>query len=227
MKTYVVVGAAGEAGSVVAAELENLGHYVRRVGRSFGISLDDSDGLRRAFRGAHGAYLMIPFDIHADDLHQRERQFGNFLANAVEENEVKRVVLLSGLSAHLKKGTSLGAALMEDRLDALGIPELIYLRAGFFMENFLKGMRFPEQAATGSLGTPFRGDLPIPSLPPRMLALRSRNSLPRKTFLPSAFESFTAEAPIPWPKRRQSWGEPLVSRKCSTARSNTKTPAHP
>jgi uncharacterized protein YbjT (DUF2867 family) len=71
------------------------------------------------------------------------------------------VIFLSGLSAKLKKGSSLGAAIMEDLLDGAGIKELIHLRCAFFMENFLKGLSFPAQAETGVFSMPFRPDRPL------------------------------------------------------------------
>jgi uncharacterized protein YbjT (DUF2867 family) len=105
---------------------------------------------------------MIPFDPAAPDLHAREDQIARNLADALNAARPRRVVLLSGLSAHLRKGSSLGAALMEQRIDSLGLPERIHLRAGFFMENFLKGLAFAPQAETGVFATPFRGDRPMP-----------------------------------------------------------------
>jgi uncharacterized protein YbjT (DUF2867 family) len=166
-KIYVVVGATGEVGSTLAADLEARGHVVRRVARSLGVSFDDPARLHAAFSGANGAYLMIPFDRQAPDLHAREIEIGAQIAEAVQAAGLRRVVLLSGLSAHMRKGSSLGAALMEERLDRLGIPELAHLRAGFFMENFTKGMGFAAQAAGGSFSTPFRGDLPMPLIAAR------------------------------------------------------------
>jgi uncharacterized protein YbjT (DUF2867 family) len=105
---------------------------------------------------------MIPFDMAAPDLHRREDEMGVHLADAVRRTNVRRVVLLSGRSAPLMKGSSLGAALMERRLDAMDLPELVHRRAGFFMENFLKGLSFAAQAAQGVFATAFRGDRPMP-----------------------------------------------------------------
>src|SRR5260221_4165593 len=115
-RIYVVIGSTSDVGSVVAAELESRGHVVRHVARSLGVSFDDTEALSQVFAGADGAYLMIPFDKQAPDLHERERQVGERLANAVKAAGVQRVVLLSGLTAHLRKGTPLGAALMEQCL---------------------------------------------------------------------------------------------------------------
>jgi len=166
-RTIVLVGASSEVGAAASERLLQRGHIVRGVARSLGVALSDRGALNRAFAGADSAYVMIPFDVQAPDLHRFERDVGDRLAEAISVSSVRRVVLLSGLNAHLKMGTSLGAAEMEDRLEALGLEELVHLRAGFFNENFVKGMRFVEQSASGVFATPFRGDLPMPLIAAR------------------------------------------------------------
>jgi uncharacterized protein YbjT (DUF2867 family) len=106
--------------------------------------------------------MMMPFDLAAPDLHARERELCARLKQAMRGVGLQRVVVLSGLSAELKRGSSLGAALLEDEIAQLGIPELVFLRAGWFMENFSKGLNFLAQAEGGTFATPFRGDRPLP-----------------------------------------------------------------
>lgn len=171
-RTIVVIGATSEVGATVSARLAEGGHIVRRVARSMGVSVFDENALTHAFAGADSAYVMIPFDVQAPDLHVVERDIGSRLAKAISTSGVRRVVLLSGLNAHLRMGTSLGAAEMEVRLEALGLDELVHVRAGFFDENFVKGMGFVEQAASGVFVTPFRGDLPMPFIAARDIGER-------------------------------------------------------
>lgn len=166
-RTVVVIGATSEVGTTVSARLEKEGHNVRGVARSLGISLFDENALNQAFVGADSAYVVIPFDVQAPDLHMVERDIGGRLAKAISTSGVRRVVLLSGLNAHLRMGTSLGAAEMEQRLEALDLDQLVHVRAGFFNENFVKGMGFVEQAASAVFVTPFRGDLPMPFIAAR------------------------------------------------------------
>ncbi len=176
-RTIVVVGATSEVGAAASTRLRQQGHDVRGVARSLGISLSDQEGLNRAFAGADAAYVMVPFDVQVADLHGFEREVGSRLADAISGSGVSRVVLLSGLNAHLKMGTSLGAAEMEDRLETLGLPELVHLRAGFFNENFVKGMGFLQQAETGVFATPFRGDLPMPLIAAGDIGVRAAEIL--------------------------------------------------
>lgn len=161
-KTFTVIGATSDTGRVVQQLLEEAGHNVRPVARRHGISLDDTAGLARAFAGAWGAYLMMPFDMTANDLHARERELCSNFAQALRGAGLRRVIVLSGLSADLRRGTSLGATLLEDVVGGLDIPEVVFLRAGWFMENFAKGLDFAAQAASGVFATPFRADRPLP-----------------------------------------------------------------
>ncbi|MEI9407979.1 MULTISPECIES: NmrA family NAD(P)-binding protein [Mesorhizobium] len=172
-RTVVVVGATSEVGAQVASVLTGQGHAVRGVARGLGVALDDAAALASAFSGADSAYVMIPFDVTAPDLHRFEDEVSGRLATAIRTSGVRRVVLLSGLNAHLRMGTSLGAARMEERLEALGLDELVFLRASFFMENFARGMGFVEQAASGVFATPFRGDLPMPLIATRDVGQRA------------------------------------------------------
>jgi uncharacterized protein YbjT (DUF2867 family) len=175
--TIVVVGATSGAGEALSAKLARAGHDVRGVARSLGVSLLDQKALNQAFAGADGAYVMIPFDLQAPDLHAYEREVAQRLAAAISASGARRVVLLSGLNAHLKMGTSWGAAAMEERLETLGLRELIFLRAGFFYENFIKGLAFVDQAKSGVFATPFRGDRPMPLISARDIGERAADLL--------------------------------------------------
>jgi len=181
-RTIVVVGATSDVGRIVAAKLSSQGHEVPGVARSLGIALSDRAALSRTFDGADSAYLMIPFDTAISDLHEHERQVAFNLSEAISNSGVRRAVLLSGLNAHLKMGTSLGAAEMEDRLEGLALPQFTRLRAGFFNENFIKGMAFAAQAQSGIFATPFRGDLPMPMIAARDVAERAALLLGQATW---------------------------------------------
>ncbi|QAU50298.1 NmrA family transcriptional regulator [Bradyrhizobium guangzhouense] len=155
-RTFVITGATGSVGRAASARLEAMGHKVRPVARRSGVSFDDPGALDRAFEGVDGAYIMIPFDYAAQDLHGREEEIAEKLVSVLSKRRPRRVVLLSGLVAHHGGGTTgsaRGAALMELRLNELLIPELVHLRAGFFMENLLQGIE--QMIATGVFASPF------------------------------------------------------------------------
>jgi uncharacterized protein YbjT (DUF2867 family) len=177
-KTFVVVGATGGVGRVVASTLKSLGHQVRPVGRSVGVPFENKARLDEAFSGADGAYLMIPFDHAAPDLHRREDEVGAALAEAVGASGTPRVVLLSGLSAHLSKetvGSARGAQMMEQRFGAMDVGELVYLRAAFFMENLLQAVS--QLAQTDDFRWAFSGNKPMSMIAVRDIGVRAAEIL--------------------------------------------------
>jgi uncharacterized protein YbjT (DUF2867 family) len=174
-KTFAVVGATGSVGRVVASTLQGLGHQVRSVARSAGISFDDAAALSRAFANIDGAFLMIPFDSGAPDLHKREAEIGAHLAEAVSRAAVRRVVQLSGTSAHLRAGSVTGAAMMEERLETLEIPEFVCLRGAFFMDNLLQSIG--PMAESGVFAGAFAPDRPMPMVAARDVGKRAAELL--------------------------------------------------
>ena len=168
MPIYTIVGATSDVGKRVSRTLEDTGHHVRKVSRSFGISIDDEEALFKAFSGIDGAYVMMPIDMQASDVHQREDEIGEKLARAIQAAHVKRVVLLSSLAGLVKpdstRTSAWGAIMMEERLGSLDIQEFMSFRCAFFMENFTKGLGFVEQAKTGSFVAAFRGDVAMPMI---------------------------------------------------------------
>ena len=114
--------------------------------------------------GLLGVFLMIPPDIKAADMRKRQNELGEKLAQAVKATKPQRVVFLSSIYGQMKEGTGpiLGLHDMEERLNGLGIPELVYLRPTFFMENHLPGV--PLIAQAGIYGTAFRPDVLMPMI---------------------------------------------------------------
>jgi hypothetical protein len=91
----------------VAKRLEDMGHTVRKVSRTSGISIDNEKAL------------------------------------------------------HIRHFQGRMAERMEEKLNKLGIEELMILRCAFFMEKFLRGMNFLRQAQCGYFSSAFRGDIPM------------------------------------------------------------------
>src|ERR1700734_916007 len=93
---YVILGASGNTGSVIANSLLSAGKKVRVVGRdsgrlqrfvdkgaeAFSADMSDAVALAKAFRGARAAYLMLP---PAKSREEQERDSDN-VAKAVKES---------------------------------------------------------------------------------------------------------------------------------------------
>ena len=148
----VVMGATGRTGKRVVEGLLGAGEQVRAIGRSeaslaalakAGAEIrvgDSSDAgfLTEAFRGASGAYTLLPYDVRVEDYRAQQARMGEAVVTAVRESGVGHVVALSSVGAEQGVGTgpidSLHA--QEARLRGLTGVNVLVLRAGSFFENF-------------------------------------------------------------------------------------------
>ena len=153
MSLFVVAGATGHIGSVVAHELLGAGHKVRAIVRSaekaktlatlgaelvFG-ELTDVDLLTRALRGADGTFLLSPPPPHdSPDVRAFQDRMTEAEAAAVTESGIRHVVLLSSWGAEKSAGTGpiVGVHVLEEALKKTRAITTI-LRAGAFTENLL------------------------------------------------------------------------------------------
>lgn len=163
----LVAGVTGNTGSVVAKTLLAKGEKVLALVRSeekgapwrergaevvVG-ALDDVEALTAALRRVDAAYLLTPPNYAVQENYLANRiAFNDELAAAVKASEVKRVVYLSSVAAHLPSGTGpiLSVRDGERKLRATGT-ELIALRAAYFAENW--GMGAEAAAKDGVLPT--------------------------------------------------------------------------
>ncbi len=153
MSTFVVAGATGHVGSVVARELLTSGHKVRAIVRSVEKAkslaahgaelltgeLGDAGFLARALRGADGTFLLLPPPPNdAQDVRALLDRLAQVEASAVAESGVRHVVLLSSWGAERSAGTGpiVGLHVLEQALKKTGVIAT-FLRAGSFTENLL------------------------------------------------------------------------------------------
>ena len=152
MSLYVVAGATGHIGSVVAHELAKRGEKVRAIVRSeakgaslktAGVelavgSIDDAAFLTTALTGADGAFLLLPPEMTAPDVRAYQRRVVDVIAKAVEASGIKHVVFLSSLGAQHDSGTGpiLGLHWAEQAL-AKTKAYITSMRAANFAENLL------------------------------------------------------------------------------------------
>lgn len=151
----VVTGSLGHISQPLTQELVQKGHAVtvissnpnkqtdiQALGATAAIgSLEDLAFLTATFTGANAVYCMIPpnnyFDLNLD-LVDYYRRLGRNYAQAIQQSGVKRVVNLSTIGAHLKKGSGLlyGAHDVQNILDALPAEVAItHLRPTSFYYN--------------------------------------------------------------------------------------------
>jgi uncharacterized protein YbjT (DUF2867 family) len=153
MSIFVVAGATGHVGSVVAGDLLAAGHKVRAIVRSVAKAkaladqgaeilageLSDVGFLTRALRGADGAFLLLPPPANdATNVRALQDRVAHAEATAVAESGVRHVVLLSSWGAEKPSGTGpiVGLHVLEEALKKTGAIST-FLRAGSFTENLL------------------------------------------------------------------------------------------
>ena len=169
---YVILGATGNTGSIIANSLLAAGKKVRVVGRDVGrlqrfvdkgaeafmATMSDAAVLSKAFSGARAAYLLLPPAKSRED---QERD-SDAIAHAVTKSGLRYAVHLSSYGAQVPEGTGPVAGLhsSEQKLNAISGLNVLHLRAAYFMENNLAAIGMIHQM--GLVGNALLPDLKIP-----------------------------------------------------------------
>ncbi len=197
---YVVLGATGNTGAVVARKLLEMGEKVRAVGRdSYKLApltelgaetaiadVNDASALTKAFAGAQGAYLMSPPQISAADFLAAEDKISDAITEAVRVSGISHVLMLSSIGAQHEKKTGPIVPLhnFEEKLKQLPGLTALFLRPAYFMENLLMmiGLIQSMGFAAGSV----EGELKFP-----MIAARDIGEAAAKTLVEQDFTGFS------------------------------------
>ncbi len=174
---YVILGASGNTGSIIADTLLSRRTKVRVVGRDAGRlqrfvrkgaeaftgDVSDAVALTKAFRGARAAYLMLPPITSRED---QERE-SDAIAKAVTESGLHYTVHLSSYGAHVPEGTGpvTGLHTSEQKLNAIAGLNVLHLRAAYFMENNLAAIGMIQ--GMGIFGHALLPDLKMPMIATR------------------------------------------------------------
>jgi uncharacterized protein YbjT (DUF2867 family) len=149
---FVVAGATGKTGSVVAATLLERKQPVRVIVRNFEqgaawkakgadvavASLEDAETLTSALKGATGGYFLVPPNYKASQYLNDRKRLIDALTAAVTSSDLRHPVLLSSIGAQIPTGTGPIGALhyAEGRLGAV-VRSMTIVRAPYFMENWM------------------------------------------------------------------------------------------
>ena len=174
---YVILGATGNTGSIIANFLQLKGEMVRVVGRDAGrlqrfvrkgaealaADVSDAAALTKAFGGARAAYLLLPPLTSRED---QERE-SDAIAKAVKQSGLRYAVHLSSYGAHVPKGTGpvTGLHSSEQKLNAITGLNVLHLRAAYFMENNLAAIDMIH--GMGLFGHALLPDLKLPMIATR------------------------------------------------------------
>ncbi len=166
---YVITGGAGHISKPLAETLLAAGHQVTVIGRnpanlqelvSKGAStaigsVEDVPFLTAAFTGADAIYLMNPPNYASTNVKGTLEQVGKIYAAAVKAAQVKNIVNLSSIGAHLPDGTGpiTGLHRAEKLLNALPGINVLHLRPAYFYYNLFANLGLIKQA--GIMGSNF------------------------------------------------------------------------
>jgi len=188
---YVILGASGNTGHIIAKTLLTRGEKVRLVARNaarlqpfaaqgaeiFAADLSDSGSLAKAFDKADAAYVLIPPDMKAEDYRAYQEKAGDSIAKAVQTAGVSHVVSLSSIGADKPSGTGPVTALhnLEQKLNGIKDANVLHLRAGYFMENTLGQANIIRMM--GAAAGPLRPDLKIAMIATRDIGAFAADAL--------------------------------------------------
>lgn len=152
---FVVLGATGNTGSVVADTLLHRKQPVRVVVRSADkgaawkakgaevavASLEDVPAMTKAMTGATGVYLLVPPNYGATAWLAEQRQRMDQAAQAVKASGIPHVVFLSSIGGHIAEGTGpIRAVRYGEQVLGAVANHLTILRPCSFMENWATGI---------------------------------------------------------------------------------------
>lgn len=170
---YVVSGASGNTGKVVATKLLEAGKKVRALVRDPGkagdlaargaevvaVDLADRAGLERALAGAEGFYLLSPPNAGSTSFVTERKQLLDGVADAVKAANVPHVVFLSSIAAQAPAGIIQTASNGEQALRRVDVPRT-FVRPGYFVENWAAVLPVAKQ--DGVLPSFLPGDRQVP-----------------------------------------------------------------
>lgn len=202
MKKYVITGATGKIGKIVATELLAKGQNVTVIARNAGKLKEladigaiamagdsyDREFLTKAFKGADAVFCLLMPDMFAADILKEQKQIADNYFNAVKAANVPNVVLLSSVGAHLRKGAGIvdGLGYMEELFLGLKDVNVLNLRPTYFMENTLGLIGTIKQM--GIAGSAVRADLKFP-----MVATKDIGAVAAKRLLDLGFAGNSVE----------------------------------
>jgi uncharacterized protein YbjT (DUF2867 family) len=173
-RMFVVTGATGHTGKVVAETLLAQGKPVRVVVRDAAkgapsrargaevavAALGDAAALGKALAGAEGVYLLVPPNFTSQSVIADQQRLVDSLVAAVRQARPRHVVLLSSVGAQLASGTGPIQSLHYAEEKLAEVAPLTALRAAYFMENWASVL--PVARAQGILPSMLRPGTRVP-----------------------------------------------------------------
>lgn len=163
--------AAGKQVTVIGRNPEHLKELIRAGAIAAIGSVEDADFLTEAFKDADAVYTMIPPNFGTNNWKKYVAGVGKNYAVAIKASNIKHVVNLSSIGAHLSQGAGPISALyyVEHLLNSLEGVNIRHLRPTFFYQNLLTSIPLVKNA--GIIGSNFSiGDDKFPLVDPTDIA---------------------------------------------------------
>jgi uncharacterized protein YbjT (DUF2867 family) len=153
---------AGADVSVIVRHPEKLSDSVRSKVKVHQGSLADAGFVTKSFQGASAVLWLTPPNYAHPDVAAYHTEMGDVAATAIKANKVPRVVNISSAGAQLEKaGPISGLGIVERKLNEVA-ENVVHLRPGFFMENFLHQIESIKRDGANYELVP--GDKPYPMI---------------------------------------------------------------
>ena len=185
-----ITGSLGNIGKPLTAQLVKAGHDVTVISsnadRKKAIedldakavigSVSDASFLAATFTGTDAVFAMTPPNMGGQNIIKNTTDAGAAFAKAIQETNIKRVVMLSSIGADLPTGNGPIAGLyniekMYEKLDA----SITFLRAGYFYFNFFNDI--PMIKGAGIMGGNIPATNRIPLVHPEDIAFAAAEEL--------------------------------------------------
>lgn len=166
---YAITGSLGHISKPIVTALIKAGHEVivitsnndrvkeiQSLGAKAAVgSIENVPFLTQAFAGADAVYTMVPPNFAATNWKEYIGHIGKNYAEAIKANNIKYVVNLSSVGAHLSNGVGPVSGLYkaEQALNALSGVHIKHLRPAYFYQNLLANIGMIKQV--GIIGSNF------------------------------------------------------------------------
>lgn len=186
----IISGSLGNIGKPLTAQLVKSGHEVtvissnadrkdaiENLGAKAAIgSVSDADFLSQTFADADALFAMTPPNMGGVNIINNTTAAGAAFAKAIQDANIKRVVMLSSIGADLPTGNGPIAGLYNiekiyEKLDTA----ITFLRAGYFYINFFNDV--PMIKGAGIMGANFPASNRIPLVHPEDIAWAAAEEL--------------------------------------------------
>ena len=220
---YVITGATGNTGKIIASTLLEAGKKVRIISRTADKAKDlvnkgaelfigdtsNTELLKKAFHGATAVYAMIPMEWQASNYTETQVKHAKAIAEAMSECRVKYVVSLSSQGAHLESGSGvvLGLHKMEQLFNKIEGLNILHLRPSYFMENTLGMVGLIKQA--GIMGSPIKASLSFPVIATKDIATYAAKRLLALNFTGHNIQSLLGTREVTYSEMAKVYGEAI------------------